>query len=186
MIRLKNVYKTFPNGTVALDNVDLHIAKDEFVFLVGSNGAGKSTLLRMLYRADRPTRGEILIDQVNITKLPRFKIPYLRRNMGVVFQDYKLLPKRTVFENVAFALQVIGASRSQINRQTNQVLELVGLSQKAERMPHEISGGEQQKVSMARAGLGRKNTAPNKNRMKNRISQILNITSISKDTRQKQ
>lgn len=151
MIRLKNVYKTFPNGTVALDNVDLHIAKDEFVFLVGSNGAGKSTLLRMLYRADRPTRGEILIDQVNITKLPRFKIPYLRRNMGVVFQDYKLLPKRTVFENVAFALQVIGASRSQINRQTNQVLELVGLSQKAERMPHEISGGEQQKVSIARA-----------------------------------
>ena len=151
MIRLKNVYKTFPNDTVALDNVDLHIAKDEFVFLVGSNGAGKSTLLRMLYRADRPTRGEILIDQVNITKLPRFKIPYLRRNMGVVFQDYKLLPKRTVFENVAFALQVIGASHSQINRQSNQVLELVGLSQKAERMPHEISGGEQQKVSIARA-----------------------------------
>jgi cell division transport system ATP-binding protein len=151
MIRFQNVSKIYPNGTVALKNVSLTIAREEFVFLVGSNGAGKSTLLRMLYRAEKPSHGDVFVDQINVAKIPRHKVPFLRRNIGIVFQDYKLLPNRTVFENVAFALQVIGAPQLQIKKKVYQMLELVGLTKKADSYPREISGGEQQKVCIARA-----------------------------------
>lgn len=151
MIRVKNVRKMYANGFVALDGIDLHISRNEFVYLVGQSGAGKSTLLNMLYKAETPTSGDIYIDNISLSSLAPKQIPYLRRSIGVIFQDYKLLPRRTVYENVAFALRVMHFSRSRIRRQVTQVLELVGLQQKMHHYPSELSGGEQQRICIARA-----------------------------------
>lgn len=151
MIQLKNVSKVFSNGVEALSNIDLHIGKEEFIFIVGPTGAGKSTLLKLLYREELPTAGEVIVDRINIAELKPNQVPYLRRNIGIVFQDYKLLPRRTVYENVAFALQVTGAPRSQIRRRVTQILELIGLLKRANNFPHELSGGEQQRTCIARA-----------------------------------
>ncbi len=151
MIVLKGVTKVYPNGVEALSNVDLSLGKEEFVFIVGPTGSGKSTLLKMLYRDELPTSGTVMVDRVNISELKNEQVPFLRRNIGVVFQDYKLLPLRTVYENTAFALQVQGASRAFVRRQVTQVLELVGLLKKSNCLPGELSGGEQQRVCIARA-----------------------------------
>lgn len=151
MIQIKHVTKIFPNGVKALDDVNLFVDKEEFVFLVGISGAGKTTLIKLLFREEYPTSGEVFIDRFNVNQLNKAQIPYLRRNMGIVFQDYKLLPRRTVYENVAFALQVVGTTRAQTRRQVGQVLELVGLSDKAKSLPNELSGGEQQRLCIARA-----------------------------------
>jgi len=151
MIELKNVSKLFQNGVEALFEVNLHIGKEEFVFIVGPSGAGKTTLMKLLYRDERPSSGSVIVDRVNVTDLTAEQVPYLRRNIGVVFQDYKLLPKRTVYENVAFALQVTGAPRNQIRRHTMQALELVSMLKRASSFPEELSGGEKQRVCIARA-----------------------------------
>jgi cell division transport system ATP-binding protein len=151
MIHIKNLSKIYPSKFKALDNINLYLGNQEFVYLVGPSGAGKSTLLNLIFKAEEPTSGEIYIDNVPLSKITPEKIPYLRRNIGVVFQDYKLLPKRTVFENVAFALRVMHYSRSLIRKQVMQVLELVGLTQKMKYMPRELSGGEQQRICIARA-----------------------------------
>jgi len=151
MIRVKNLRKIHQNGFVALDNINLTIEKDEFVYLVGPSGAGKSTLLSMLFKADLPTSGEIYINNISLNTLPAKQVPLLRRNIGFIFQDYKLLPKRTVAENVAFALRVMHVERNRIRRQVAQVLELVGLQQKMNYLPSELSGGEQQRICIARA-----------------------------------
>ena len=151
MIRLKGVSKVFPNGLKALDTIELTIQKDEFVYLVGPSGAGKSTLLNLIFRADTPSTGEIIIDHFSLNNIQASQVPYLRRSIGVVFQDFKLLPKRTVFENVAFALRFLNYSRARIRRQVTQVLELVGLEEKMRYMSSELSGGEQQRICIARA-----------------------------------
>ncbi|NDD66218.1 cell division ATP-binding protein FtsE [bacterium] len=151
MIRIKRLRKVYPNGFVALEDIELHINRNEFVYLVGQSGAGKSTLLNMLYRADVPTSGDIYIDNIALSGLSPKQVPYLRRSIGVIFQDYKLLPRRTVYENVAFALRVMHFSRARIRRQVTQVLELVGLQQKMSHYPSELSGGEQQRICIARA-----------------------------------
>ncbi|MFH0887093.1 MAG: cell division ATP-binding protein FtsE [bacterium] len=151
MIQLRQVAQIYPPDVEALVGVDLHVGKEEFIFLVGPSGAGKSTLLRLLYREEKPTSGHVIVDRIDISELQSHQIPYLRRNIGVVFQDYKLLPRRTIYENVSFALQVTGAPRSQIRRRVNQVLDLVGLAKKSSNMPAELSGGEQQRVCIARA-----------------------------------
>ncbi|MCX5748991.1 MAG: cell division ATP-binding protein FtsE [Candidatus Saganbacteria bacterium] len=151
MIVLSGVSKIYPNGVEALSGVDLSIGKEEFVFIVGPTGSGKSTLLKMLYREELPNSGQVIVDRLNIADIKKNQIPFLRRNIGVVFQDYKLLPLRTVYENVAFALQVLGASRTYIRRQVTQALDLVGLLKKARSFPGELSGGEQQRVCIARA-----------------------------------
>ena len=151
MIELRKVTKVYPSGVEALADINIHIGKDEFVFFVGPSGSGKTTLLKLLYREELPTYGEVIVDKINVAELCRRDIPYLRRNIGVIFQDYKLLPKRTVQENVAFALWVTGTSRAEIRRKTALVLELVGLVKKANAFPAELSGGEQQRVCIARA-----------------------------------
>ncbi|KAF0134324.1 MAG: cell division ATP-binding protein FtsE [Candidatus Saganbacteria bacterium] len=151
MIDLKNISKVYANGVEALFDINLHIGKEEFVFIVGPSGAGKTTIMKMLYREELPTSGQVIVDRVNVTELTAEQVPYLRRNIGVVFQDYKLLPRRTVYENVAFALQVTGAPRSQIRRHTMQALELVGMLKRASSFPEELSGGEKQRVCIARA-----------------------------------
>lgn len=151
MIELINVSKTYPNGIDVLFNVSLSIGKEEFVFLVGPSGAGKTTLLKMLYRDEVPSTGKVIVDKINVADLEPSQVPFLRRNMGVVFQDYKLLAKRTVFENVAFALRVTGAPRSTIRRKVMQVLELVGMLRRANAFPEELSGGEKQRACIARA-----------------------------------
>lgn len=151
MIELISVSKVFPNGIESLRDINLHIGKEEFVFLVGSSGAGKTTLLKMMYREDRPTSGKVIVDRVNVADLESAQIPYLRRNIGVVFQDFKLLPRRTVFENVAFALRVTGSPRSTIRRKAMQALELVGMLKRVNAFPNELSGGEKQRVCIARA-----------------------------------
>ncbi len=155
MIRLENVTKVYEGGTVAVNEVSLDIQKGEFVFLVGASGSGKSTLIRLLLRDEPVTRGTIWVAGKDITRLPKWKIPYLRRSVGTVFQDFKLLPNKTVAENVAFALEVLGRPRSVIAPQVDQVLELVGLADKKERFPRQLSGGEQQRVSVARAFVNR-------------------------------
>ena len=151
MIRIKNLRKVYPNGLVALDGIDLRIQKNEFVYLVGASGAGKSTLLKMVFRSEIPTSGDIFIDNFSLSDIKDSQVPYLRRSIGVVFQDFKLLPKRTVYENVSFALRFLDFSRSRIRRQVSQVLELVGLQNKMHHMPSELSGGEQQRICIARA-----------------------------------
>lgn len=151
MITLRQVNKVYPNGTRALNNINLHISKEEFIFLVGPTAAGKSTLLKLLYRADLPTSGDVLVERINVPKLQQHQVPFLRRNIGVVFQDFKLLPRRTVFENVAFALRVTGTSVFAIRQRVSNVLDVVGLTKKAKSYPYELSGGEQQRTCIARA-----------------------------------
>ena len=155
MIRLENVTKVYDGGVVALKDVDLDINKGEFVFLVGPSGSGKSTLIRLMMREEGPTNGDIWIAGKHASVLPGWKIPHLRRSIGTVFQDFKLLPNKTVYENVAFAMEVTGKSRSAIDGQVPQVLKLVGLSEMADRLPRRLSGGEQQRVSVARAFVNR-------------------------------
>ncbi len=155
MIRFENVTKVYEGGTIAANDVSLDIPKGEFMFLVGPSGSGKSTLIRLMLRDEPVTRGKIWVAGKDITTLPKWKIPYLRRSVGTVFQDYKLLPNKTVAENVGFALEVLGRPRSVIAPQVAQVLELVGLADKAKRYPRQLSGGEQQRVSVARAFVNR-------------------------------
>lgn len=151
----KELTKIFNNGVVALDQVSLSVQKGEFVFLVGPSGAGKSTFLNLVIRREVPTSGLIKVNQQNIALLKKKEIAHLRRSIGVIFQDYKLLPQKTVYENVAFALEVIGASPKEIRERVYNVLELVGLLNKAHVLPSELSGGEQQRVSLARALVNR-------------------------------
>ncbi|HEX5695089.1 MAG TPA: cell division ATP-binding protein FtsE [Acidimicrobiia bacterium] len=155
MIRLDHVTKVYEGGTVAAHDVSLDIQKGEFVFLVGASGSGKSTLIRLMLRDEPVTRGKIWVAGKDVTTLPKWKIPYLRRSVGTVFQDYKLLPNKTVGENVGFALEVLGRPRSVIAPQVDQVLDLVGLADKGHRYPRQLSGGEQQRVSVARAFVNR-------------------------------
>jgi len=155
MIRTTNITKIYRGNVVALRDVSIDILKGEFVFLVGPSGSGKSTMMRLILREDQPTSGEIYVAGKNVAQLASWKIPALRRNIGCVFQDFKLLPNKTVFENVAFALEVIGVSRGVIRRQVPEVLDLVGLGDKAPHLPDELSGGEQQRVSIARAFVNR-------------------------------
>lgn len=155
MIRLENVTKVYEGGTIAANDVSLDIQKGEFMFLVGASGSGKSTLIRLILRDEPVTRGKVWVAGKDVTTMPKWKIPYLRRSVGTVFQDYKLLPNKTVTENVAFALEVLGRPRSVIAPQVAQVLELVGLADKGERFPRQLSGGEQQRVSVARAFVNR-------------------------------
>src|SRR5579871_3094494 len=155
MIELQNVTKTYKAGTVALRDVSLQVDKGEFTFVVGASGSGKTTLLRLLLREELPDKGRILEAGRDIVNLPKWRVPYLRRNIGCVFQDFRLLPNKTVFENVAFGLQVIGRPPSVINQQVPQVLELVGLTHKSKSLPNELSGGEQQRVAVARAFVNR-------------------------------
>jgi cell division transport system ATP-binding protein len=151
IVELRDVVKVYPGGHMALDRVSLAIDRGEFVFLVGPTGCGKSTLIKMLIRELGATEGSVRIAGRDIGELPEKKIPQLRRNIGTVFQDFKLLPDRTVYDNVAYALQVIGASRAEIRTQVPETLRLVGLSTKLHSYPDELSGGEQQRVSVARA-----------------------------------
>ncbi|NLW43315.1 MAG: ATP-binding cassette domain-containing protein, partial [Tissierellia bacterium] len=151
MIRFEKIYKKYDNGVVALDDIDLNITPGEFVFIVGPSGAGKSTLLKLLTKEEVPTKGNIYFQNKNITKLSRRLIPIHRRKMGVVFQDFKLLPNKTVYENVAYALEIIGTSSSDIKRRVPIVLSLVNLYERANSYPNELSGGESQRVAIARA-----------------------------------
>ncbi|MDQ6825599.1 MAG: cell division ATP-binding protein FtsE [Candidatus Eremiobacteraeota bacterium] len=151
MIALRGVSLVYPNGVRALDNIDLEIEKGAFVFLVGHSGTGKSSLLRMLYREMVPTRGQVTVDGVRVDRLRRSRVPALRRHLGVVFQDFKLLTDKTVWENVAFAMQVTGAKTRDVRRQVPRALDLVGLSHKSRMYPNELSGGEQQRAAIARA-----------------------------------
>jgi cell division transport system ATP-binding protein len=155
MIRLENVSKVYGNETVALRDASFDVAKGDFVFLVGPSGSGKSTLLRLMNRQERPERGTVWVTGRNVNELPNSQVPQLRRMIGNVFQDYKLLPNKTVFENVAFALEVIGKPRHVIAQQVPAVLDLVGLAGKEDRFPDQLSGGEQQRVSIARAFVNR-------------------------------
>jgi cell division transport system ATP-binding protein len=155
MIRFDNVTKTYKNSVVALRECSVEINKGEFVFLVGASGSGKTTFLRLLLREETPDSGDIWVAGRNIGALSSWRVPYLRRNLGCVFQDFRLLPNKTVFENVAFALEVIGRPRRVVGTQVPQVLDLVGLGKKAHRFPHELSGGEQQRVAVARAFVNR-------------------------------
>ena len=156
MIRLENVTKTYPNGTrPALADVSVEIEKGEFVFLVGQSGSGKSTFLRLVLREERPTGGHVYVLGKDVVRLPNWRVPALRRQIGTVFQDFRLLPNKTVTQNVAFALEVIGKNRQTIRQVVPDVLELVGLEGKADRLPNELSGGEQQRVAIARAFVNR-------------------------------
>ena len=148
---MKNVFKTYPNGVGAIYDLDLNIEKGDFVFIIGGSGSGKSTLIKMLYREEKPSRGEIIVGGVNVAKLRNSKVYKLRRKLGVVFQDYKLLPKLTVYENVAFALDVTGADNKTIRKRVVSVLDKVGLKDKVKEYPDKLSGGEQQRVAIARA-----------------------------------
>ena len=155
MIRLRNVTKVYKGNVTALRGLSLDIAKQEFVFLVGPTGSGKSTLIRLLLKEEKPDSGRIWVAGKDIGQLGSWKVPLLRRNIGCVFQDFKLLPNKTAYENVAFALEVIGRPSHVIQAQVPQVLDLVGLSKKRDHFPGELSGGEQQRVSVARAFVNR-------------------------------
>lgn len=156
MIRFEDVTKVYARGArPALDRVDLEVERGEFVFLVGASGSGKSTFLRLVLREERPTAGRIFVAGRDLSTLSSWKVPHLRRSIGTVFQDFRLLPTKTVFENVAFALQVIGKPRHHILTTVPDTLELVGLGGKEKRLPHELSGGEQQRVAIARAFVNR-------------------------------
>lgn len=150
-IEIKNVTKKYKNGVVALDNVNVNIEKGEFVFIIGGSGSGKSTLTKLLYREEKPTTGSITLGGINVCKLRNGSVYKLRRKLGIVFQDYRLIPNRTIYENVAFALEVIGESKNTINIKTTKALELVGLQSKMKDLPENLSGGEQQRVAIARA-----------------------------------
>lgn len=155
MIELKNVSKVYDNGSIALDHVSLHIGKGEFVFVVGASGAGKSTLIKLLSYEELPSRGSVFVNGIEVNKLAKNRVPYLRRKMGIVFQDFRLLPNKTAQENVAFAMEVIEAPRHLIRRRVRDVLDLVGLVGKADALPKNLSGGEQQRVAIARAIVNR-------------------------------
>jgi cell division transport system ATP-binding protein len=151
MIELQEVYKKYPNGVTAINGIDVRINQGEFVYVVGPSGAGKSTFIKMMYREEVPTTGTIMMNGVNLAKLKMKKVPLFRRNLGVVFQDFKLLQNLTVYENVAFALEVIEAQPKVIRKRVMEVLDLVGLKHKIKMLPSELSGGEQQRVSIARS-----------------------------------
>ncbi|OZI12751.1 cell division ATP-binding protein FtsE [Bacillaceae bacterium SAS-127] len=151
MIDMKGVTKKYPNGVTAIHGIDVAIKQSEFVYVVGPSGAGKSTFIKMMYREERPTSGKIVVNGMNLSVLKESSVPYFRRQVGVVFQDFKLLPTLTVYENVAFALEVIEESPEKIKKRVTEVLQLVGLKNKARMLPNELSGGEQQRVSIARA-----------------------------------
>ena len=151
MIEFKGVHKTYGTGVKALKDVNIHIDKGEFVFIVGASGAGKSTFLKLIMREEVPSAGEVIVNGYKLSKLKKREIPYLRRTMGIVFQDFRLINNMTVYDNVAFAMRVIGAREREIRDRVPYVLELVGLENKANRHPGEMSGGEQQRVAIARA-----------------------------------
>jgi cell division transport system ATP-binding protein len=155
MIRLENVSKVYKGSVVALRDISTDIQKEEFVFLVGSSGSGKSTFIKMLLKEEEPSEGTIYVAGKDIGQLPRWRVPYLRRNIGCVFQDFKLLANKSVRENVAFALEVIGRPKHIINQRVPAIIELVGLTEKLNSLPHELSGGEQQRVCIARAMVNR-------------------------------
>ncbi|WP_419919875.1 cell division ATP-binding protein FtsE [Candidatus Poriferisocius sp.] len=155
MIKLENVTKVYKGEVLALQNATCEVQRGEFVFLVGPSGSGKSTLMRLLNKEETPSRGRVLVAGRDIGRLPSWKVPFLRRRIGCVFQDFKLLPNKTVVQNVAFALEVIGHPRSVIKDKVPAILELVGLSRKMNNYPDELSGGEQQRVSIARAFVNR-------------------------------
>lgn len=151
MIEMKNVYKKYPNGIVAANGLSIKFNQGEFAYIVGPSGAGKSTFIKMMYREERATSGDVIVNGMNLTTLKNKEIPYLRRQIGVVFQDFKLLPMLNVYENVAFALEVIEEQPATIRKRVMEVLDLVGLKHKARMFPNELSGGEQQRVSIARS-----------------------------------
>ncbi|MEH6942012.1 cell division ATP-binding protein FtsE [Bacillus sp. JJ722] len=151
MIEMVNVNKTYPNGVIAVNGISVKIKKGEFVYVVGPSGAGKSSFIKMMYREEKPTSGTITVNGVSLAKIRNSKVPIFRRNIGVVFQDFKLLPTLTIFENIAFALEVIEIEPKEIKERVMEVLDLVGLKHKARMVPDELSGGEQQRVSIARA-----------------------------------
>lgn len=151
LIRISGVTKQYKNGVTAIYDLNLKVKKGDFIFIIGGTGCGKSTLIKMLYREERPTKGEILVGGLNVAKLRNSKVYKLRRKLGIVFQDFRLLPKSTVYENVAFALEVIGAKDNEINEKVLKALELVGLKGKIRNYPDQLSGGEQQRVAIARA-----------------------------------
>ena len=151
LINIKNVNKRYKNGVNAIYDLNLKIKKGDFVFVIGGSGSGKSTLIKMLYREEKPTNGEIILGGINVAKLRNSRVYKLRRKLGIVFQDYRLLPKLTVYENVAFTLEVIGTKRSEIKKKTLKAIELVGLKAKTRNYPDQLSGGEQQRVAIARA-----------------------------------
>lgn len=151
LIQMKNISKVYENGTVALSHVDVSIEKGEFVFIVGSSGAGKSTFIRLLFREVLPSEGELIVNGHDVVNMDHGDVPYLRRGLGVIFQDYRLLPDKTVAENVAFAMQVIEAPSREIQHRVNNVLNIVGLREKYKSFPEQLSGGEQQRVAIARA-----------------------------------
>lgn len=151
LIRLKNVNKKYKNGVTAIYDMTLSLKKGSFTFVIGGSGSGKSTFIKMLYREEKPTKGQIVVGGVNVAKLRDKKVYKLRRKLGIVFQDYRLLPKLTVYENVAFAMEVIGATKQETREKTLKAIELVGLKNKVHNYPDQLSGGEQQRVSIARA-----------------------------------
>ena len=151
LIRINDVTKQYKNGVTALYDINLKVRKGEFVFVIGGSGSGKSTLIKMLYREEKPTRGEVFVGGINVKKLRNGRVYKLRRRLGIVFQDYRLLPKLNVYENVAFAMEAIGAKKSEIRIKSLRALELVGLKGKIRNCPDELSGGEQQRVAIARA-----------------------------------
>lgn len=151
LVEVKNVYKQYKNGVTALSDINLSIPKGSFVFVIGSTASGKSTLIKLLYRQERPSRGEVYVGGINVAKLRNRKVYKLRRKIGIVFQDYKLLPQMTVFENVAFALEIYGLKRNEVRKKVMTALEKVGLKEKFRSYPDQLSGGEQQRVSIARA-----------------------------------
>jgi cell division transport system ATP-binding protein len=148
---MQDLWKTYRNGTHALRGINVKVDRNEFVYIVGPSGAGKSTFMKLIYREERPTKGQIFVNGFNLEKLKQRKIPYVRRNIGVIFQDFRLLPKLTVYENVAFAMEVVEAPKKLIRKRTMEVLELVKLKDKASSYPSQLSGGEQQRTAIARA-----------------------------------
>lgn len=151
LIQVKNVYKQYKNGVTALCDINLGISKGDFVFVIGASGSGKSTLIKLLYREEKPTQGEVYVGGINVAKLRNRKVYKFRRKLGIVFQDYKLLPKLTVYENVAFALECLGMKEKEIRPKVMKAIEAVGLKEKTRSYPDKLSGGEQQRVSIARA-----------------------------------
>jgi cell division transport system ATP-binding protein len=148
---MQDVWKTYPDGTHAVRGITLKVDRNEFVYIVGPSGAGKSTFMKMVYREERPTKGQIFVNGVNLGALKQRKLPYVRRHIGVIFQDFRLLPKLTIFENISFAMEVIEAPKRLIKKRTMEVLELVKLKDKANSFPNQLSGGEQQRIAIARA-----------------------------------
>jgi cell division transport system ATP-binding protein len=151
VVEFRGVSKRYPNGTLALSNINLRVNRGEFTFLVGQSGSGKSTLMKLLLKEEDPSEGEVYVNNNDVTNMKRENVPYLRRNLGIIFQDFRLLPNKTVYENVAFAMHIIEAIPREIRRQVPMALALVGLSRKANVYPDQLSGGEQQRVAVARA-----------------------------------